>query len=73
VLVADACNTSYSGGRDQEDRGSKPARANSLRDPILKIPNTERASGLPQGIGPEFKPQYHTHTHTQSQTTQTKN
>jgi hypothetical protein len=24
VLVAHACNPSYSGGRDQEDRGSKP-------------------------------------------------
>jgi hypothetical protein len=24
VLVAHACNPSYSGGRDQEDQGSKP-------------------------------------------------
>jgi hypothetical protein len=29
VLVAHACNPSYSGGRDQEDRSSKPAWANS--------------------------------------------
>jgi hypothetical protein len=28
VLVAHACN-SYSGGRDQEDGGSKPTQANS--------------------------------------------
>jgi hypothetical protein len=28
-LVAHGCNPSYSGGRDQEDHGSKPARANS--------------------------------------------
>jgi hypothetical protein len=28
--VAHACNLSYSGGRDQEDRGWKPAQANSL-------------------------------------------
>jgi hypothetical protein len=28
--VAHAYNPSYSGGRDQEDRGSKPAQANSL-------------------------------------------
>jgi hypothetical protein len=28
--VADAYNPSYSGGRDQEDRSSKPAPANSL-------------------------------------------
>jgi hypothetical protein len=27
--VAHACNPSYSGGRDQEDRGWKPAQANS--------------------------------------------
>jgi hypothetical protein len=25
----EVCNLSYSGGRDQEDRGSKPAQANS--------------------------------------------
>jgi hypothetical protein len=37
ALVAHACNPSYSGGRDEEVHGSKPARANSLRDPILKI------------------------------------
>jgi hypothetical protein len=41
--AGDSChNPSYLGGRDQEDQGSKPARANSLRDPILKIPNTKR-------------------------------
>jgi hypothetical protein len=27
--VAHACNPSYSGGRNQEDRGSKPVWANS--------------------------------------------
>jgi hypothetical protein len=30
------------GGRDQEDRGLKPAQANSSQDPILKIPNTKK-------------------------------
>jgi hypothetical protein len=30
ALVAHACSPSYSGGRDQEDHGSKPAQANSL-------------------------------------------
>jgi hypothetical protein len=30
VPVAHTCNPSHSGGRDQEDRGLKPARANSL-------------------------------------------
>jgi hypothetical protein len=28
--MAHACNPSYSGGRDQEDRGSKPTRANRV-------------------------------------------
>jgi hypothetical protein len=43
--VAHACNPSYSGGRDQEDQGSKSSQANSLRDPILKKPITERDGG----------------------------
>jgi hypothetical protein len=29
VLVAHACNPSYSGGRDKDDHGSRPAQANS--------------------------------------------
>jgi hypothetical protein len=36
VPVAHVCNPSYSGSRDQEDPGSKPAWANSWQDPILK-------------------------------------
>jgi hypothetical protein len=31
-------NPSYSGGKDQEDRGSKPAQTNSSQDPISKKP-----------------------------------
>jgi hypothetical protein len=64
VLVAHTCNPSYSGGRDQEDRSSKPAQANSSRDPILKIPNTQKGGRggtewlKSQGEGPEFKSQY---------------
>jgi hypothetical protein len=42
-VVAHTCNPSYSGGRDQENPGSKPAQANSSRDPILKIPNIKKA------------------------------
>jgi hypothetical protein len=42
VLVAHAYKPSYLGGRDQEDPRSRPASANSLRDPILKIPNTKK-------------------------------
>jgi hypothetical protein len=40
VHVAHACKPSYSKGRDQEDLCLKPAHANSLLDPISKIPNT---------------------------------
>jgi hypothetical protein len=42
VPVAHASNPSYSGGRDQEDRGLKPAWAKSLQDPISKKPFTEK-------------------------------
>jgi hypothetical protein len=42
VPVAHACNPIYSGGRDREDCGSKPSPANSLRDPISRIPNTKQ-------------------------------
>jgi hypothetical protein len=54
--VAHACNPSYSGGRDQEDQGSKPAQANSSQDLILKkILHKNRTGGVAQGVGPEFK------------------
>jgi hypothetical protein len=32
--MAHACNLSYSEGKDQEDRGSRPAQAKSASDPI---------------------------------------
>jgi hypothetical protein len=38
VPVAHAYNPSYSGGRDQETHGSKPAQANPSRNPISKNP-----------------------------------
>jgi hypothetical protein len=53
VPVAHACNPSYSGGRDQEDWGSKPARANRLWDPISKKPSQKWAGGLACGVGLE--------------------
>jgi hypothetical protein len=57
--VAHTYNPSYAGGRDQEDHGSKSAQANTLRDPILKIPITRKMDdGVPQSVGPVFKPQY---------------
>jgi hypothetical protein len=43
----------------QEAHVLKPAGGNSLLDPILKKPMTKRAGGVAQGVGPEFKPQYH--------------
>jgi hypothetical protein len=43
ALVVHTCNPSYSGGRDQEDCGLKPAGT----------------GGVAQGVGPEFKPQCH--------------
>jgi hypothetical protein len=58
ALVAHAYNPSYSGGRDQEDRGLKPAWGKRSKDPISKHPSQKRAGGMAQGIGPEFKPQY---------------
>jgi hypothetical protein len=60
VLMAHTCNPRYSGSRDQEDHGSKPAWAKSLRDPNLKKPITEknRAGGWDQGVSREFKSQY---------------
>jgi hypothetical protein len=38
--VSHACNPSYSGGRDQEDHGLKPAQA------IFKKPFRKRAGGV---------------------------
>jgi hypothetical protein len=59
TLVAHTCNPSYSGGRDQEVRDSKPSQANSSRDPIVKK-TLHKRGGVAQGEGSELKPQYHT-------------
>jgi hypothetical protein len=57
--VAHTCNPSYSGGRDQEESGSKPGWTNSSETiSISRIPITKRAVRVAQGEGPEFKPQY---------------
>jgi hypothetical protein len=57
--VALAYNPSYSVGRDQEDRGLKPARAKSSVRPYLeKNPSQKWAGGVAQGVGPEFKRRY---------------
>jgi hypothetical protein len=39
AAVVHACNSSYSGSRNEDDHGSKPARANSPQNPISKKPN----------------------------------
>jgi hypothetical protein len=60
VPVAHAYNPSYSGGRDQENHGSKSAQANSLKNPISKEKSSQkRADGVVQGGGPKFKLQNH--------------
>jgi hypothetical protein len=60
ALVAHACNTSSSEGRDQKDRGSNPAQTNNSREPISKktSQNIKGTGGVAPGVGPEFKPQY---------------
>jgi hypothetical protein len=50
ALVAHICNTSYSGGRDQENRDWKLTWTNSSRDPISKIPNAKRADRVAQEL-----------------------
>jgi hypothetical protein len=53
--MSHTCNPSNSGGKDQEDRSSKPAW------PYLKKPFThthKKAGGVAQSVGPEFKHQY---------------
>jgi hypothetical protein len=55
--MAHTYNPSYSGGRYQEDCGSKPL-GKARPDLKKKAPITKRAGGVAQGEGPEFKPQY---------------
>jgi hypothetical protein len=57
--VAHTCNPSYSGGRDQGNRGLKSAWANSWRDRISKKPITEKSWWSDSRCRLEFKPKYH--------------
>jgi hypothetical protein len=70
--VAHPCNPSCSGGRHQEDRGSKPAQANSLWDPISK--KTQQKKDWWSGLRyrPWIQTPYHTHTHTREKEKETK-
>jgi hypothetical protein len=49
MLVAHTCNSGYSGGKDQEDHGQI----------VHETLHKNRAGGVTQGVGSEFKPQYH--------------
>jgi hypothetical protein len=55
--VAHTCNPSYSGGRNQEDCGSKPAQQIVHEILSLKTLHKNRTGGVTQGEDPEFKPQ----------------
>jgi hypothetical protein len=62
--MAHTSNPSYLGGRDQEDRGLRPAQANSLWDPPISKNNQSKivwrfdsSSRVPALQGLEFKPQ----------------
>jgi hypothetical protein len=57
--AAHICNPSYSGGRDQDDQGSKPARANGSWDPILKKPITKKGWGRGSRCRSWVQAQYH--------------
>jgi hypothetical protein len=50
--VAHTCNSSYSGSRDQEDRGLKPAQDNRLY--LENTQHKNRPGGVVEGISPEF-------------------
>jgi hypothetical protein len=54
-------NPSYSGGRDQEDLMVQSQPRQIVGENLSpKSPSQKRsASGKAQGVGPEFKPQYH--------------
>jgi hypothetical protein len=58
VLVAHTCNPSYSGGREQEDHGLKPAGTTSSQDPISKTLHKSQAGGVAQGEGPAKKKEF---------------
>jgi hypothetical protein len=57
--VAHAYNPSYSGGRGQEDHGSKPASGEIICEILFqKNPSQIRVSGVAQGVAPKLKSQH---------------
>jgi hypothetical protein len=53
-----ACNPRCSGGRAQEDHGWKPGQEIVREALSRKTHYKNRAGGVAQDVGPEFKPQY---------------
>jgi hypothetical protein len=58
AIVAQICNPSYSGSRDQGDHSSKPALAKFCHTLSQKQPSQKSVDGVAQVVGPEFKLQY---------------
>jgi hypothetical protein len=56
VLVAHTCNPSYSGGRES---GRSQFKVSPGRPYLKKKTPQKRTGGVAQGVGSEFKPQYH--------------
>jgi hypothetical protein len=48
VPVAHTCNPSYSGGRDQEEQGMKPAPGKQFKRPYLKSTQYKKGIGTGQ-------------------------
>jgi hypothetical protein len=61
VLLAHACNLTYSAGRGQEDTANSSVRPYLKKKTLHKKKKTsqKRAGRVTYGIGPEFKPQCH--------------
>jgi hypothetical protein len=53
--VAHTYNSSYSGGRDQENHNLKPARQIVQETLSWKNPSQKRVGGVAQSMSPEFK------------------
>jgi hypothetical protein len=58
ALVGHTCNSSYSGGRDQEDCSWKPAQEIVPRPYLEKSLHKNKDCEVAQGVGTEFKNQH---------------
>jgi hypothetical protein len=57
--VSHTCNPTYSGGKIRRIVVQSQPRKRVLKTLFLKNPSQKRAGGVAQGVGYEFKPQYH--------------